>query len=251
MHCKVLEPEIFDNLFFDRSSKAKEPTVAELKEMLDESQIEYPKTAKKAELEALLWPEGKKKDNRTSMDPKDFSNVLRAAEVLRTHDIVGEWFDPGQEDYRKYNEVSVYIKNDLGQVLKGRFDRLAVTDTEVNIYDLKTTQSAQPREFQRSVVNFSYDLQAAWYTLLAQRCFPGKTVNFYFVALEKKPPFGVSVFKASPGLLLNGQKKMAKALELFAQCNTLDYWPSYEPVIHELDLPAWGTMRDDEDTGEF
>lgn len=252
LHCKALEPEVFDNLYFDRSSKAKEPTVADLKEMATEMGLDFKSTIKKPELEALIWPEGKKKDNRTSMDAKDFDNVNRAADALRAHDITGEWFCPGQEDYRKFNEVSLYTKNEMGQVLKGRFDRLLLDEEAktVTILDLKTTQSAQPKEFQRSVVNFSYDLQAAWYTRLAEICWPGYEVEFIFVALEKKPPFGISVFRASPGLLKNGQKKMAKALDLFAQCQVLDYWPSYDPIVHDLDLPTWALTRED-DPGEF
>ena len=239
LHARVLEPEKFDNLFYDRSGKAKEPTVQELKDMLDESQTEYPKTAKKADLEALLWPEGKKKDKRTSMDPKDFENVIRAGDALRTHDITGEWFCPGLPEYRKYNEVSLYIKNDLGQTLKGRFDRMLLTDDTLTILDLKTTQDATPKGFQRSVANFSYDLQAAWYSNLAQVCFPKHRVEFLFCAIEKKAPFGISVYRASEGLLKSGRRKMAKALDLFEQCRVLDYWPSYEPVINDIDMPGW------------
>ena len=100
LHGRVLEPEKFDNLFYDRSKKPKEPTVGELKEMATEMGLDFKSTIKKAELEALIWPEGKKKDNRTSLDPKDFDNVVRAAEALRTHDITGDWFCPGQENYR-------------------------------------------------------------------------------------------------------------------------------------------------------
>jgi hypothetical protein len=248
LHARVLEPEKFDNLFYDRSSKAKEPTVQELKDMLDESQVEYPKSAKKADLELLLWPEGKKKDSRTSMDPNDFGNVIRAAETLRTHDITGEWFCPGNEGYREFNEVSAYIKNENGQTLKGRFDRLLLDEAgkKVTILDLKTTQSAELRDFQKSCVNFSYDLQAAWYSHLAERCWPGFEVEFLFCAIEKKPPFGISVFRASENLVRNGRKKMAKALDLFAQCQALDYWPSYDPIVHDLDLPAWGLYSQEE-----
>jgi len=246
LHARVLEPEKFDNLFFDRSSKPKEPTIAELKEMLDESGTEYPKGSKKADLEKLLWPEGKMKENRTSMDPKDFDNVCRAAEALRSHDITGEWFCPGQKDFRKYNEVSLYAKNELGQQLKGRFDRMVETPEKITILDLKTTQDASPKGFGRSVANFSYDLQAAWYSHLAQRCFPDRDVEFLFIAIEKKAPFGISVYRASSQLLQNGQKKMAKALDLYAQCLVLDYWPSYDPIIHDLSMPRWGLTEDEE-----
>ena len=245
VHARVLEPEIFDNLFYDRSKKPKEKTVAELKEMLDESQIEYPKTAKKAELELLLWPEGKKKDNRTSLDPEIFRQVHGAADALRAHDITGLWFDPGAPDYRKFNEVSVFAKNHAGQILKGRFDRLKVEEDRVLILDLKTTQDASFKSFQRSVANLSYDLQAAWYSWLAKQAFPNKRVEFYFCALEKRAPYGINVFRASEALLMSGERKMAKALDLLAQCQALDYWPSYDPIIHDLALPSWAVEKEE------
>lgn len=252
-HCKVLEPEVFENLYFDRSSKPKEPTVQELKDMLDKAQVEYPKSAKKAELEKLLWPEGKKKDNRTSMDPRDFEGVSRAAEALRSHDITGDWFCPGQENYRRDNEVSVYVVEQVtGLILKGRFDRLVVDDDKktVKILDLKTTQDATYNGFQRSVANFSYDLQSSWYSELAKKCYPGYEVEFFFIAIEKRAPYGISVFRASDQLLLSGAKKMSNALNLYQQAHALDYFPAYDPIVLDMTLPSWAS-RAKNDPSEF
>ena len=47
LHCKVLEPEIFDGSFVDRSSLDKELTVTQLNATLDEEGIEYQQAAKK------------------------------------------------------------------------------------------------------------------------------------------------------------------------------------------------------------
>jgi hypothetical protein len=251
LHAKVLEPEKFDNLYFDRSCKAKEPTIKDLKEMLDEAQIEYIKTAKKPELESLLWPEGKKKDARTSMDPKDFENVNRAAEALRSHDITGEWFCPGIEKYREWNEVSMYAKTEQGLIVKGRVDRLLVTDDKIMILDLKTTQDASFKGFQKSVANFNYDLQAAWYLDLTRRCFGNeRPIEFLFCAIEKKAPFGISVYRASEQLVRSGQQKMSRACEIYLQCMALDYWPSYDPIINDMSLPGWAVQRE-ETTSDF
>ena len=64
LHAKVLEPETFDKNFVDRGSKPKELTITELKAALEDQQIEFKKTAKKPELEALLYPDGKPVDKR-------------------------------------------------------------------------------------------------------------------------------------------------------------------------------------------
>lgn len=239
IHCLTLEPELFDKSFYDRSEKPKDLTVAELRVELEAEGIEVPKGAKKADLEALLYPDGKPVDKRTSLDPETFADVKGAADALRAHDIAGAWFDPGQAQYRRHNEVSIYLRDEVGLSLKGRIDRLQLSDEKALIVDLKTTQSASPREFQRTAANLKYDLQAAWYHNLVSAAYPGKSVEFYFVAVERKRPYAISVFRASDALLESGRRKMRKALDLFAQCETLEYWPGYDPVIHELTLPGW------------
>jgi hypothetical protein len=75
LHCKLLEPELFDSEFVDRSTLDKELTITQLKAALDDEGIEYKKTAKKPELEALLYPEGKPVDKRTSLSGDDFAIV--------------------------------------------------------------------------------------------------------------------------------------------------------------------------------
>ena len=244
IHHKVLEPDTFDATYINKGEKPKEPTVPEMKALCKESGHDVPSGAKKADLELLLWPEGKPKDRRKALDADTWRMVNNAAAALRTHDIAGDWFCPGATDYRKHNEVSVYVKHENGQILKGRFDRLDTSGEVIRILDLKTTVNASPREFQRSVVNYSYDLQAAWYMNLARRAFPGRPVEFYFVALERKAPYGISVFKASDNLLHSGQVKMDRALDTYCQCEALNYWPSYEPVVHDLDLPPWAVAKE-------
>ena len=251
VHCRVLEPEVFAQAYMSKDDKPKEPTVAELKVQLDAAGIEYPKSAKKGDLEALLWPDGKPAEKREALTGDIWREVHGAADALRTHDITGHWFDPGQQDYRKMNEVSCMRESDLGQLLKGRFDRIQIEDGVVKVLDLKTTADASPRQFQRTAANLHYDLQAAWYTLLAEGAFPGLPVEFYFVAVERKAPHGISLFKASAGLINSGRRKMAKALALHAQCLELDYWPSYDPVIHELELPTWAEQQEEPASSEF
>lgn len=240
VHMLALEgEEHFAKNFGNRAERPKELTIPEMKACLDDLGIEYPKAAKKSDLELLLFPAGKNVDKRTQLDSEVYADVCRAAEALRTHELTGAWFNPEQPLYRKHNEVSIFVRNELGQTLKGRIDRLQITQDSVRILDLKTTANAEPREFQRTAANLKYDLQAAWYHFLVSKAFPDTRIDFLFVALERKAPFGISVFKASESLLESGRRKMGSALDKFAQCKELDYWPAYEPVVHDLELPAW------------
>lgn len=246
-HCRILEPEIFASRYVstaDGRPKTKDDLMAEL----TQQGITFKKSASKPELEALLYPDGAPKDKRERLDAKTWEQVHNMWDALRFHDLTSEWFDPGIKAYRKHNEVSIYILNPQGQVLKGRFDRLHSTkDGKLQIVDLKTTKDSSPREFSRTATRLSYDLQAAWYTELATKAFPGIEVEFVFCVVETEAPHGINVFKASENFLSNGRKKMAKALDLHAQCVALDYWPGYEPEVHVLEPEPWARVEDNED----
>ena len=250
-HHRVLEPDTFESRFVARSNSSGEPTVPELKVLLTDQGIEFKKTAKKSELLELAFPDGPPKDSRTILSDDDWEHVHGMHAALRSHDYTGMWFDPGQKNYRENNEVSVYAKTHQGHLIKGRFDRLQITGDTLQIVDLKTCDKATPKHFQRKVVDFRYDLQAAWYSRLAAEAFAKLNVEFIFVAIEKKPPYGICVYRASEGLIDNGNRLMDKALNILGERRALNDFPAYPPEILDLDLPAWETMQEVETCVEF
>ncbi|MAH29385.1 MAG: hypothetical protein CL959_01720 [Euryarchaeota archaeon] len=244
LHCKVLEPEIFDSSFVDRSKQGKELTVAELKQQLEEDSIEIPKGAKKSDLEALLYPDGKPVDKRTSLSKEDFAAVCGMGAALRTHDIAGKWFDPGRANYRKANEVSLYVdpsEESFGLPLKGRLDRLERTSNGWMILDLKTTDDASASAFQRKSFQMGYHIQAAFYTDLVAKVFgcDPADVDFMFCAIERKRPHGIGLYKASDELISAGRQKYQKALGILSYCINEDKFPGYDAQVSDLTLPSW------------
>ena len=244
LHCRVLEPEVFDGSFVDRSSLDKELNISQLKAALDEEGIEYKKAAKKPELEALLYPDGKPVDKRTSLSKEDYAIVCGMADALRTHDITGAWFDPGRTNYRKANEVSMYVEasaETFGLPIKGRLDRLEKTANGWMILDLKTTDDASPSGFQRKAFQMGYHIQAAFYTDLVAKVFgcDPDSVEFMFCAIERKRPHGIGLYRAGTEMTDMGRKAYKRALQVLSFCKTRDKFPGYEPVITDLMPPAW------------
>ena len=242
LHAKVLEPEAFGGMFYDRAEKPKDLTVAEIRQALDEEGIEYKKTSKKPELESLLYPDGKPVDKRTSLSTEDFKIVCGMADALRTHDVAGTWFDPGRTNYRRANELSIYIDEDhsgLGLPIKGRIDRLEKTSTGWVILDLKSTDDASPDAFMKKAYNLNYHLQSAYYTNLLARAFNTDQVSFIFCAVERKRPHGIQLYKASDEMLNFGHKKMMQSATTLRDCIASDTWPGYESDIRSIGLPGW------------
>jgi homoserine acetyltransferase len=110
--------------------------------------------------------------------------------------------------------------------------------TDNYIVDLKTCQDARQDPFSRSVINFLYQVQAAFYVDVAE-AIDGKKRDFYWIAVEKDAPYAVSVFKASDAMLENGRAQYKCAIALYKECAAMDLWPAYSQQIQQLDLPGW------------
>lgn len=237
-HCLLLEPDEFAGQWASSSDHKADYTVRELQELLQQTGTEFKKSAPKAELMALAFPDGVPVDKRTKLADKDYAAVQGMAAALRGHEIAGRWFDSEQTQYREHNEVSIRVRHPGGQLMKGRLDRVQFDGDRLIILDLKTTDDVG-QGFRRKLVGLSYDLQAAWYLYLAQQAWPEHSPEFVFCCVERTAPYGVRLYRASQSVIDSGRRKMEAALELFSKCQAIDYWPGYAPEIEDIEMPTW------------
>ena len=106
------------------------------------------------------------------------------------------------------------------------------------IADLKTCVDARPDAFVRSVMNYGYEVQAAFYVDVAA-AIDGKQRDFYWVAVEKDAPYAVAVYKASDEMLEHGRRLYQGAIKLYKDCASVDMWPAYSELPLILELPGW------------
>ena len=122
-----------------------------------------------------------------------------------------------------------------GITIKGRPDlvtKLQGSDA-LQIFDIKTCQSAEPAAFARDVANFKYHLQAAFYSELVG------TENFFLIAVEKEAPYAYRIYTLDAAGLSEGKALMRDAVAAYKQSITFQTWPSYTPNVCELPLPKW------------
>jgi hypothetical protein len=97
--------------------------------------------------------------------------------------------------------------------------------TASRIVDLKTTRSAKPQWFRRDVTKLFYHSQLAFYDRAHH------VDEHVIVAVEKSPPFPVTVFRLEPDVIENGRKLVRLWMEQLNVCEATGAWPEYASAI--------------------
>jgi len=106
------------------------------------------------------------------------------------------------------------------------------------LVDVKTTIDGRASSFRRSVANFLYYRQDAFYR--DGFAAAGADVDhFVFLAVEKSRPHLVSLFAIDGEAVRRGRETIREDLEVLARCFEADEWPGYPGSIQVLELPAW------------
>lgn len=111
------------------------------------------------------------------------------------------------------------------------------------ITDYKTTQSANPLEFQRLAFNHGYYLKMALQHDLFKKAYPDeeRPVIVRLLAQEKKEPYLPIAYRMTSEQLKIGRLQYMSVINTFAMCAAHDVWPSYANGAPEIELstPDW------------
>ena len=221
MHTMVLEPELFEKEYIVESANApKRPTAIQRNAKKPSSQT----------LDAIAyWEEFDKKavgKNLISID--DYEKLTIMKQRIFDHPAASTILSLSGVAEQSYQ----WKDNQTGEICKSRPD--FHTDDGTLIVDLKTTSDASELGFQKSVHNFRYHVQAAFYLRSIK-----EAEQFVFIAVESKPPYLVAVYNASPEMIAAGNRVADKNLATLAQCRKSGKWTGYSEEITTLDLPRF------------
>lgn len=113
------------------------------------------------------------------------------------------------------------------------------------IIDLKTTTDASPKGFQKSLVNFRYYVQAAWYLDVVEMSTGKRPEGFLFVAVEKQRPFSTGVYVADEEMMKIGREHAMEDLRKIAKWKAEDVYPGYSDRAEMISLPKWMLPKED------
>lgn len=170
---------------------------------------------------------------RIVLTPETWDQLHAMANAVHSHPAAGALLTgcPGEA------EKSVYWNDAITGVLcRCRPDWWR--DDNV-IVDLKTTEDASPEGFAKSMANYRYDVQAAYYLDGVQQATGKRPKAFVFIAVEKKTPYGVGVYVLDSDSLELGRAQYQHDLRIYAECVRTGEWPGYGDKIQTISLPAW------------
>lgn len=183
-------------------------------------------------------------DGLTPMKLSELEHVEAIAKAVREHPIARDLLSEGAA------EVSALVEDD-GLFEQARFDWLRVDGARPLIVDLKTVAgTANPRDFNKTIANYGYHLQAAMYADVLQRALkldiePG----YAWIVVSKEKPYAVSVVKASKATMQTGYLLYAKAREIYRESVETGIWRGYDEVT-ESELPNWAEYQAEEISGK-
>lgn len=132
------------------------------------------------------------------------------------------------------------------------------------VVDVKTTEDASPEGFARSILNWRYHVQHAYYldgiNMMRDQYrpvdldlpMPVQARAFVFLAVEKSAcvvdgqAMGVAVYVLDQQSVDLGRIEYREDLARIAECQRTGVWPGYSPRIESLSLPAFHLAKNAE-----
>lgn len=138
-------------------------------------------------------------------------------------------------------ETSIYWKDaETGVLCRCRPDFLGI-----GILDVKSTEDASPKAFQRSIWNYRYWVQMAFY-IDGVKAATGDELPFVFAAWEKSAPYASAFYAGDRFMLEAGRKEYKRLLRVLANCLETGKWPGYSQQIETITLPLYAQKEIEE-----
>lgn len=171
------------------------------------------------------------------LKPDEYKQVHAMADAIRRHPIAGALFSPDRGE----SEQSLFWRDQpTGIWRRARLDWLDNDHPgRIVIGDYKTTRSAHPADIQKSVHDYGYHQQAAWYLDGVTALGLADNPVFIFVFQEKTAPYVVTVTELDAVSLRYGRHYNRQAIDRYVHCRETGHWPGYSEQIESTPLPYW------------
>lgn len=158
--------------------------------------------------------------DKTVLSPEIYATAQSMAEALKAHEIYPALFKNGLAEMSYFSQIEGvkvkcrpdFLNEDLGLVI-----------------DLKSTTDASESGFAKTMANFNYHIQAAFYLDILQSLGINAT-RFIFVAVEKSAPYLIGFYELDAQSLELGRSEYLKLLQKYKFYQERGFYPSYESI---------------------
>lgn len=139
-----------------------------------------------------------------------------------------------------WREISMFATcPDTGVLMKCRFDLLTA---DGRAYDVKKTRDARPVQFGKSVNDYRYHVQQAFYSRVFDLVTGEPLQAFKFIAVEDQPPYTAAVYSLDELTVEIGRFLMQRDFATYASCVESGEWP-HPDTATEITVPAWAVFE--------
>lgn len=211
-HTAILEPDSFDSLYFVGGKHDK--------------RTKEGKAAHAAELEEAA--------GRILINSYDRQQIMACREAVMANPKARRIIEATPPNRR---ELSIVWRDPDTQIMcKARLD-LPCEALGV-IGDLKSTASAHPKRFSKSIYDFGYHRQAVQYQSGSAQ--NGMTFeHFVLIAFEKEPPYAVKLYRLNDEASELAQRQRRGIMARYADCLNSGCWPAYGQNLEDIGIPSY------------
>lgn len=142
-----------------------------------------------------------------------------------------------------YEQSFFWRDAETGLLCKCRPDVIFMTPNLFLPADFKTTDDASLKEFQRTIGNFEYHIQASSYLDGINEVLGLALENFLFIPVEKQAPHELALYALDGAAQEVGRQKYKKHLRTLAQYEPggekENGWKGYPTEIQNISIPAY------------
>ena len=113
-----------------------------------------------------------------------------------------------------------------------------LADDRVILMDVKTTTDADPKAFAKTVWQYGYHRQAAWYSNGYERATGKQVAAFVFAVVTNAYPFLAAACVLDEQFQTLGADDCRELLDEYAACKRSGYWPGFTGM-NVVTAPAW------------
>jgi len=177
----------------------------------------------------------------------EMDQVEGMAAALRAHPLAGPLLAPGTG----LAEQSLYWTDPAtGVRCRVRPDWLKQLPGLTLAVDYKSCADASPTAVSRSIRDYSYHQQDAFYIDGIQAVLAPEQVRFVFVFQSKTAPYLITVRELQQQDRDIGRARNDRALRIYAECTATGIWPDWTgptTEIPQIGMPSWDTIRQAEE----